>query len=816
MPFDFGADLGSFDFNADSFFPADVSSVIDANGDEFLSSIGIDPGSVSNFTDAPISDLNNLDAWAQTGSFAGNADWYDAFGSGVTDAAGAVEDPFEAARAAAEQNLDLVASPTELDVIKELSFTDQVKAIASQVSTDFTGFVKDAGGAFQAYQKIAPVVNVVSSALGIQNPINQVIQPIGQAVGIAGAAAGVSGAVATGNARSIVTNPAVVSTAYTLAGGGTTQLGQSIGQGVNIYNYASAVGSTLPPVQGAAGVSAPTGYTVAGALPTTVTSGAGSVSTGTGFRELNAAETAQLERNLDPVYRSSFVDTGVTQPTSYNAAVESRAVLTPLITDYTDQIAIAEQNILSNNRIAANIEAELADENLPDDRRLLLEAELEATYENTALQQNSIATNQARLNVATGQLAADQQVIATVNNNTTNSAAAEEDPYEAARLAAEQQLNTPVSDADLVRVNSTTVPGQVVDQYAMIKNIDGTYTIIDTTTGDTVQSGLTQQQAILAEQNLNIAPAGITANSNTPVNIGGIVTSITGVVPNTGAGAGTNAQALAAQLRNQQSIRSLRSAATTSQDWRVRLKLAPGANYLYKVPSSQVGILKPLQDTDGVIFPYTPAIETAYKANYNPYDLTHSNFRGYFYQGSYVDAVNVRASFTAQDTQEANYLLAVIHFFRSVTKMFYGQDAQRGSPPPLVYLSGLGDYQFAEHPCVVSQFNYTLPPDVDYIRAGTAVDDGTNFLANRVRTTIGSNPLSFAINRLLNNNLTQGAQDQRPNANGTKPPVDIPTYVPTKIEIGITLLPIQSRQQVSTQFSVQAFANGNLLRGGFW
>jgi hypothetical protein len=79
----------------------------------------------------------------------------------------------------------------------------------------------------------------------------------------------------------------------------------------------------------------------------------------------------------------------------------------------------------------------------------------------------------------------------------------------------------------------------------------------------------------------------------------------------------------------------------------------------------------------------------------------------------------MRCTFTAQDTGEANYLLAVITFFKSVTKMFYGQDAERGAPPPLVYLSGLGEYQFNEHPCVVSQFNYNLPSDADYIRAGS-------------------------------------------------------------------------------------------------
>jgi hypothetical protein len=43
-----------------------------------------------------------------------------------------------------------------------------------------------------------------------------------------------------------------------------------------------------------------------------------------------------------------------------------------------------------------------------------------------------------------------------------------------------------------------------------------------------------------------------------------------------------------------------------------------------------------------------------------------------------------------------------------------------------------------------------------------------------------------------------------------------PTYVPTKIEMSFTLLPVQSRSQVSKQFSLKNFANGNLIKGGFW
>jgi hypothetical protein len=247
-------------------------------------------------------------------------------------------------------------------------------------------------------------------------------------------------------------------------------------------------------------------------------------------------------------------------------------------------------------------------------------------------------------------------------------------------------------------------------------------------------------------------------------------------------------------------------------DWRVKLRLAPSANYLYK--AEEPGILQPLAITDGVVFPYTPQINTNYQANYSTYDLTHSNYRGYFYQNSYVGEIAIQATFTAQDTYEANYLLAVIHFFRSVTKMFYGQDAERGAPPPLVYLQGLGQYQFNLAPCVVSQFTYNLPTDVDYIRAGSTNINGTDLQFRRDRQNLPTNPFSSAWQRLTTAGLSKGGlfSPPAPATLGT----DRPTYVPTKIDLSLTLLPMQSREQVSKQFSLKQFANGDLLKGGFW
>jgi len=273
----------------------------------------------------------------------------------------------------------------------------------------------------------------------------------------------------------------------------------------------------------------------------------------------------------------------------------------------------------------------------------------------------------------------------------------------------------------------------------------------------------------------------------------------------------------ALEKAQQQSAIQQRQNETTRGDWRVRLRLLPGANYLYK--GSDPGILQPLVPTDGVIFPYVPQIQTNYQAKYDAYDLVHSNYRGYFYRGSSVNEVQITGTFTAQDTREAEYLLAVIHFFRSVTKMFYGKDALRGAPPPLVELSGMGQYQFNNHPCVVSNFNYNLPNNVNYIRT-TPNNQGLNLTPRRnLSGTPSAATFESVTNRLKNAGLPRGATTERltlGEVTGVVAGTEQSTYVPTKMEIQITLLPIQTRQQISQQFSLENFARGNLIKGGFW
>ncbi len=239
------------------------------------------------------------------------------------------------------------------------------------------------------------------------------------------------------------------------------------------------------------------------------------------------------------------------------------------------------------------------------------------------------------------------------------------------------------------------------------------------------------------------------------------------------------------------------------EDWRVRLSLAPDSQYLYNAKPDP-GILKPLLETDGVIFPYTPSISVNYAANYEQTNIVHSNYKIFQYSGSGVDAVSLSCNFTAQDTYEANYLLAVIHFFRSMTKMFYGQDAnpKNGTPPPLCYMFGMGGYQFAAHPLAIQGFSYTLPDDVDYIKTTSASPAGT------------PKPSKYTAsdNRLASTGLGKGGTPPGPNFS-TSPGNDTVTWVPTRIQMTITCVPIMSRNSISNRFSLRDYATGKLLNG---
>ena len=394
----------------------------------------------------------------------------------------------------------------------------------------------------------------------------------------------------------------------------------------------------------------------------------------------------------------------------------------------------------------------------------------------TTVIQQSVAEDIAA-NQADALAAADGLITPSVQQNITNDDAA----AQVATLAARDGLITP-------QVQETIVNEASAAQVDNLAARDGLIT-------PSVQQSIAADTAYAQTEALAAADGLITPNVASSIATGSSV----GLQGNT---IRTQAQATLQDVTNFQQ----------AGDWRVRLKLAPSAKYLYK--ADDPGILLPLKQSDGVIFPYTPQVSVAYAAHYDPTELTHSNYKIFQYKNSSVDQISITCDFTAQDTFEANYLLAVIHFFRSVTKMFYGQDQNpnNGTPPPLCYLTGLGAFQFDNHPIAITGFTYSLPNDVDYIRAGSATNNaGVNLSSYESK----SDPKSAAAARLFNSNLQPGAVTAPPvfafaNGNaGTRQP----TYVPTKMSISIQASPIVTRNDISNIFSLKKYATGELLQG---
>lgn len=145
------------------------------------------------------------------------------------------------------------------------------------------------------------------------------------------------------------------------------------------------------------------------------------------------------------------------------------------------------------------------------------------------------------------------------------------------------------------------------------------------------------------------------------------------------------------------------------KDWRVMLSLPADENYLNSP------VLAPLNEAKALIFPYTPQISVSHQANYQALEPVHNNYPFAAYENSKIDRITITGDFYVENSVEAAYWIAAVHYLRSVTKMYFGAGENAGAPPPVVKLRGYGDFVFNNVPVVVTNFTVDLPKDVDYI-----------------------------------------------------------------------------------------------------
>lgn len=207
------------------------------------------------------------------------------------------------------------------------------------------------------------------------------------------------------------------------------------------------------------------------------------------------------------------------------------------------------------------------------------------------------------------------------------------------------------------------------------------------------------------------------------------------------------------------------------KDWRVKLSVPDS------VPVD--GLLQPLgAQGRNMVFPYTPTIIISHSAAYNTVAPIHNNYPFFAYQNSQVDAMTIVGQFYVQNSTEARYWTACLHYLRTMTKMDYGIDSS-GSPPPIAKLNGYGDYVFNNVPVIIQNFTVDMPNEVDYI----------------------------------SHSFYPGAPPSGPD--------DIPSegdikygWAPSESQFSITVQPIYSRDK-QTKFNYTNFINGSNLGQGY-
>ena len=234
------------------------------------------------------------------------------------------------------------------------------------------------------------------------------------------------------------------------------------------------------------------------------------------------------------------------------------------------------------------------------------------------------------------------------------------------------------------------------------------------------------------------------------------------------------------------------------QDFRARLSpktLNAGIDDKLQVPTNDVlgpksitNILFPLWSTGGVLFPYTPSLSSGNTAEYDNTAFIHSNYNYNAYVRSFPRPISLTAEFTAQTHNEALYLLAVLWFFKSVTKSYFGVNpySKAGTPPPVILFNYLGDYQYNNVPVIVKEFVFTQEANIDYVPVFTG---NNTLIANQSNVNY---QVSLA-------------------ASSTKGYTYVPTHLSVNVEMEVQYIPITIRNT----FNLDDFIQGKLLNQGY-
>jgi len=196
--------------------------------------------------------------------------------------------------------------------------------------------------------------------------------------------------------------------------------------------------------------------------------------------------------------------------------------------------------------------------------------------------------------------------------------------------------------------------------------------------------------------------------------------------------------------------------------------LAENFNFMLNRIQQDDYMMRPIKESNGMIWQQTPMVTLSTDANYNSEIMQGMNYPINTFNYSSVGDIAVVADFTANNIDEARYMLAVFTFLKVATKAYFGDTAvaseKYGTPPPVLLFEYLGDHGFNKVPVVVSRYEIQYPGDVQYVPV-------------QVQNTI--------------------------------------SYVPAMTNVVVSLMPTYTPHKMRRRFSVEGIANGASYRDGF-
>jgi hypothetical protein len=244
-----------------------------------------------------------------------------------------------------------------------------------------------------------------------------------------------------------------------------------------------------------------------------------------------------------------------------------------------------------------------------------------------------------------------------------------------------------------------------------------------------------------------------------------------------------------------------------SNDWRARLSLPLWPSF------RKSAVLEPLKAAGGLVFPYTPTITMNQSSTYTPVSAVHSNYNFNAYKNSDPGTISIVAPMYCEDSAQALYWVAALHYLRAASKMFNGNDPKAGNPPPIVKFNAYGNYVFHNVPVVITAINISLPNDCDYIGcnvtgsaagAVAGMADSLGDFANMFGSNLdGLSDVFGGVSQIAGLLGTFGVGGTT--SGGI-------THVPTKSTFTVTLKPQYSRTSVR-KFSLDQFVTGGYMNG---